>query len=139
MGLFKSLRDITAASAEIQRNQPPAAERMAGAIASLQGMQSTLAELSAATQLETELRASGVRATGLVTAVRGGAGEVNGAPILDVDVLVQVEGQVPRPATVRATVPVHLVHRVTPGAQVPVLTDAATGRTALDGLALATS
>lgn len=138
MGFFKSLREVTTIAADIQRQQPPAEERMAGAIASLQGMHSTLAELSATTQLETELRATGVRARGMVTAVRGDTGEINGAPILDIDVLVQVEGQVPRPATLRATVPVHLVHRVAAGSQVPVLTDPATGRTALDGLTLAT-
>lgn len=138
MGLFKDLRNVTGMAREIQRQAPPMEDRLSDAMASLQHMQSTLGTLTEQAQAEVELRATGVRATGTCTAVRGGLGEVNGCPILEVDVVVMADGHPPRPTTLRTAVQLHSVHRVAVGAALPLLTDPATGRTALDSAALAT-
>src|SRR5690606_3450650 len=98
-----------------------------------------MAQLDGAMALEAELRAGGERAVGLVTGVRGGLGTVAGSSVLEVDVVVQAPGRPAVPATLRSAVPPHLLHRVVPGAQLPLLTDPPTGRAVLDSAALATS
>ncbi|MGV3759344.1 MAG: hypothetical protein ACO1PW_07335 [Actinomycetota bacterium] len=137
MGFLKSIVAATKMGMEVERNAPPMETRLADAMASLQQVQGTIGVLSEQAQAEIELRASGVRATGTCTAVRGGLGEVNGCPILDIDLLVMADGHPPRPTTLRTAVQLHSVHKVTVGAALPILTDPATGRTALDSAALA--
>ena len=137
MGLFKDLRNVTGMAREIQRQAPPMEDRLTGAMASLQQVQGTIGALSDQALAEVELRSSGVRATGTCTAVRSGLGEVNGCPILEVDVVVMADGHPPRPTTLRTAIQLHSVHRVAVGTALPLLTDPVTGRTALDSAALA--
>jgi hypothetical protein len=136
VGFLKDLRNTTAMAREIQRQAPPMETRLADAMATLQQVQGTISTLSDQAQAEVELRATGVRATGTCTAVRSGLGEVSGCPILEIDVVVMADGHPPRPTTLRTAVQLHSVHRVAVGAALPLLTDPASGRTALDSAAL---
>ena len=136
MGVFKDLRRTTQLAREIERAAPPLDQRLAAATTSLREAQGTLAQLSQQATAEVELRSTGVRATGTCTAVRSGFGEINGCPVLEIDLVVLVEGCPPRPATLRAAVQLHSLHRVTPGAARPLLTEPDSGRTVLDSAAL---
>lgn len=139
MGLFKSMRDLTKAANDIERTNPSVSDQMAAAVTSIQHAQAAMASLADASALEAELRASGVPATGTVAAVTGDQGYLNGSPILLLELTAQVAGRPLVPATTRAAVPVHLVHRVSVGATVPLLADATATRFTLDLVALATS
>ncbi len=136
MGLFKSLRELSTVSHELDRSMPPLEDRVAGAMASMQASQALLGALTEASTLEVELRAGGLRATAVVTAVSAGIGMVNMATVVEVQLVVQVPGRPPTPATVRAAVPMHLQHKVTPGAQVPVLVSSDTTQVAIDSVGL---
>lgn len=136
MGLFKSLREISAMGNELQRGLPPVEDRLAGALTTMQESQALMASLTEATTVEAELRAGGNRATATVTAASAGIGMVNMAAVMEVQLLVQVAGRPPAPATVRAAVPMHLQHKVTPGAQVPVLVSPDGTKVAIDSAAL---
>lgn len=136
MGLFKSLRELSSVSNELQRDLPPMEDRVAGAMVAMQESQALLGALTEASSVELELRAGGLRATAVVTAVSAGIGVVNMANVVEVQLVVQVPGRPPTPATVRAAVPMHLQHKVTPGAQVPVLVSQDASQVAIDSMAL---
>ena len=139
MGLFKSVRELTSVAKEIQRDQPPVADQMANAMATMQASQAMMANLAEASTLEAELRATGTPATATVASVAAGSATVNMASVMTLELVVQAPGRPPMPATVSATVPQHLLHKVTVGAQVPVLVDPSGARVALDSVALSTS
>lgn len=136
MGMFKSMRELSKMGKEMQANQPPMAEQMAGALAGIQQGQATMAALADAANLEQELRANGTTATGIVTAVSSGAAMVNMSPVLDIEVLVQAPGRPPMPATMRSVVPQHLLHKVTVGASLPLLAEVGGTRVVLDSARL---
>jgi hypothetical protein len=136
MGFLKSVRALSAMGKEIERTQPPMADRLAGAMSTIEQSQALMASLTEATTLEAGLRARGGSATAVVTAVTGGHGAVDMAPILEFDLVVQAPGRTPTPARVRAPISQHLLYKVVPGAQVPVLVDPASPRVALDTAAL---
>jgi hypothetical protein len=136
MGFFKSIRDLTAVANEVQRTQPPAQERLAGAMASIKDLTATMGAIDDTTRLETELRATGMTATAIVASVSDALGAVNGAPLLELGLTVQVPGLPPRPATVRAVVPGIVVHKVLAGSTVPVLVSPSGDQVALDSAAL---
>lgn len=136
MGLFRSIREISSMSNELQRNLPPMEDRLAGAVSALEGSQALMASITEATTVEAELRAGGTRATAVVSAVRAGHGMVNMAAVLEVDLVVQLPGRPPMPATVHAAVAMHLQHKVSVGAQVQVLVSPDGSRVAIDSAGL---
>jgi hypothetical protein len=137
MGMFKSVRDLSKMSKEIQASQPPMQERTAGMVAAMQQSQQMMAALTEAAQLEQELRAGGGTANGIVTTVAASGASVNLSPVLEIEVLVQAPGRPPMPATMRAAVPQHLLHKVTVGATIPLLVEVNGPRVALDSARLA--
>lgn len=109
MGFFKDVRTLSKQGNEINRNRDMAAE-MAAASAAMTQANQFLADQAGATRL-----ASSPRATMQVLAARDTGTVVNMQAVLELDLLVQPEGGVPFPATVRQLVPSAGLGRVAPG------------------------
>lgn len=69
------------------------------------------------------LERDGIATRATVRAIRPGGGEVNGQPLLRLDLTVTVPGQPARETSVRTLAPLHLVGILRPGVTVPVLAD----------------
>jgi hypothetical protein len=109
MGFFKDVRTLSKQGNEINRNRDMAAE-MAAASAAMTQANQFLADQAAATRL-----AAAPRASLQVLAARDTGTVVNMQAVLELDLLVQAEGGVPFPATVRQLVPSAALGRVVPG------------------------
>ncbi len=109
MGFFKDVVTLTKQGNEINRNRDVGAE-MAAASAAMTQANQFMADQAAATRL-----ASAPRASMQVLAARDTGMVVNMQAVIELDLLVQPDGGVPFPATVRQLVPAAGLGRVVPG------------------------
>lgn len=119
MGFFKDVRTLSKQANEINRNRDVGAE-MAAASAAMTQANQFLADQAAATHLATAgwatLQVLAARDTGMV---------VNLQAVVELDLLVQPDGGVPFPTTVRQLVASSQLGRVVPGAALRGRADAA--------------
>lgn len=86
MGFFKSVAQLTKQGYEMQNSRDVDAE-LAGAQASMAGMQALMAQQTQAANLAQ----TGVDAVATITGVRQGSGMLNYQPILDIDLLIDLD------------------------------------------------
>ena len=129
MGFFKDLNKLNKQAKELQKNQPPVADQMANAMAQMQQANAFMAQQAAAAPLVHDPLA--VEGEAQVLAVRDSGMRVNFNPSLQVDLLITIPGQPPRPATITAIVEPQNLPRVQPGLQLRVRANPATPEQAL--------
>lgn len=110
MGIFKDLRTVSKQGKELSANRDVGAQLRQG-MAAMEQANQYLADQTAATPLSS----TGTPAQLHVTAARDTGTVLNMQPVLELDLLVQPDGGVPYPATVRQTVPLAATGRVVPG------------------------
>jgi hypothetical protein len=110
MGFFKDLRTISKQANEINRNRDVGAQMAQAAAAMDQAnrflVDQTVGARAASDGLSAELQVTSARDTGSV---------VNAAPVIELDLLVRPDGEVPYPVTVRQVVPLSGLGRIVPG------------------------
>ncbi len=116
MGFFKDVHKITKQAKEIDKGWDPGAQARA-ATEQMKALNQQMASNAAAM---TAVGTDGVEATAQVVSVGATAGMMNMDPILPIELLVVQEGMPPRPASVSVVVPMAHLHRVQPGATLPV-------------------
>lgn len=129
MGFFKDLNKLNKQAKEIQKSQPPVKDQMANAMAQMEQANQFMAQQAAAGGLAYDPNA--VEGTAQVLAVRDTGMRVNLNASLQIDLLITIPGQPPRPATITSVVePQHLAV-VQPGAQLRVKANPQTPEQAL--------
>jgi len=118
MGFLKDVRKLSKQGKEMSKGLDPAA-RMREASAALEATSEMMARQTAAAGLAE----SGDPATAQVNAARDTGAVVNMQPVMEIDLLVFVEGQPPYPATLQQIVPMAQVGRLTPGTRLPIMVD----------------
>jgi len=118
MGFLKDVRKLSKQGKEMSKGLDPAA-RMREASAALEATGEMMARQTAAAGLAE----SGDSATAQVNAARDTGTVVNMQPVMEIDLLVFVEGQPPYPATLQQIVPLAQVGRLIPGTRLPVMVD----------------
>ena len=118
MGFLKDVRKLSKQGKEMSKGLDPAA-RMREASAALEATSEMMAHQTAAAGLAE----SGDPATAQVNGARDTGTVVNMQPVMEIDLLVFVEGQPPYPATLQQVVPIAQVGRLAPGTRLPVMID----------------
>lgn len=104
MGFFKSSSRLMQQANEIGKDWNPA-QQVTDATAQMRAANESLAQQTAAIQVAT----TGVDATAMIVAVRQARQMINYQPTVELDLLVQREGQLPYPVTVMQVLPqIHL-------------------------------
>lgn len=120
MAFFKSLRDLSKQSKEIQKNWDVGAQ--------LEQAQASMAQANAMMASQTvaaNAALNGVDATATVVAIRQGGAMVNYQPVVEIDLTVLAPGAPPRPVTVQQVVPQVHLPQVQPGSALKVKVDPA--------------
>jgi hypothetical protein len=120
MGFLKDLRDLNKKSKEVSAGFDPAAQ-MREASAAMAGMTQMMEQQT----LGARLASTGESATAQVTALRDTAQQVNGQPVVEIDLLVFPTGRPPYPVTVSQIVQLSQIARLTPGSTLTVKIDPA--------------
>jgi hypothetical protein len=129
VGFFKDLNKLNKQAKEIQANQPPVKEQMANAMAQMQAANDFLAQQAAAAPMAHDPNA--VEGTAQVLAVRDTGMRINLNASLQIDLLITIPGQPPRPATITSVVEPQNLARVQPGTQLRVRANPQTPEQAL--------
>lgn len=129
MGFFKDLNKLNKQAKEIQKNQPPVKDQMANAMASMQQANAFLAQQAAAAPLVHDPLA--VDGEAQILAVRDTGMRINLNASLQIDLLITIPGQPPRPATITSVVEPQNLARVQAGMQLRVRANPATPEQAL--------
>jgi hypothetical protein len=119
MGMFKSMHQLHKQAKEIDKDFHPGQMMADG--------QSRMAEASAmmaAQTKATQAALTGLDGSATISAVRQGSTLVNFQPVVEIDMTVMVPGRMPYPATVEQVVAQVNLHRLAPGASIPVKVDA---------------
>jgi len=116
MGIFKDIHKITQQAKEIDKTFDPG-QQARDATERMKAMNQQMASAAAAMSAPPT---DAVDAKAQVVSVGATAGMMNMDPILPVELLVQQEGLPPRPASVSVIVPMAQMHRLVPGAMLPV-------------------
>ena len=120
MGFLKDLRKLSKQAKEASKGWDPA-DQMREASAALEATSEMMARQTAAAGLAE----SGEPATAQVNAARDTGTVANLQPVMEIDLLVFVEGQPPYPVTLRQIVPLAQVGRLVPGTRLPIKIDPA--------------
>lgn len=129
MGFFKDLNKLNKQAKEIQKNQPPVKDQMANAMAQMQQANAFMAQQAAAGSALQDPAA--VDGTAQVLAVRDTGMRVNLNATLELDLLVTLPGQPPRPVTITSVVQPQQLALAQPGTQLRVRANPATPEQAL--------
>jgi len=108
MGFFKSMHDLNKQAKEIQRNQPPAAARMAGMQERLAGLNQMMANSTQAANNAAEAAAAGAsgfaeRCPAIIVGMRQ-VGTINFDLLIEFDLTVTPQGRPPYPVTIEQLV-----------------------------------
>lgn len=114
MGFFKAQRELVKQAKEIQKNSPPAGQRMADAQARMAASMQNMAAQTEAANMALTLGQNGTPASVTVTAVQQ-TGMLNFNAMLQLDVTVMPSDQPPYPASVPLTIPQTQAAFVQPG------------------------
>ena len=120
MGFLKDLKKLSKQSKEVSKDWDPAAQ-IREASAAIEATTEMMAQQTAAAALAE----SGEPATAQVNAARDTGTMANLQPVMEIDLLVFVEGQPPYPVTLRQIVPLAQIGRLVPGTRLPVKIDPA--------------
>ncbi len=118
MGFLKDLKKLSDQSKEMSKGFDPAAQ-MREATAAMEAAGQMMAQQTEAAQLA----ASGEPASAQVNTTRDTGQMVNMQPVLELNLLVFLEGKPPYPVTVRQIVPMAQLGRLTPGSRLTVKVD----------------
>jgi hypothetical protein len=118
MGLFKSLRQIEKQAKELGRGHDPVAQ-MRGGLASMQAATSMLAQQNATAHLAH----TGLTGSAMITALRDTGTRLNEMPMVELGLLVTVEGRPPYPVSLQCVVPLVGMSKLGHGQQVAVRVD----------------
>ncbi|MFH1331183.1 MAG: hypothetical protein ABIJ48_11095 [Actinomycetota bacterium] len=118
MGFFKDLKKLSDQSKDLSKGFDPAA-RMGEASTAMEAAGQMLSQQTEVAQLAV----SGEPASAQVNATRDTGQLVNMQPVLEMSLLVFIEGKPPYPATVRQIVPMAQLGRLTPGSRLAVKVD----------------
>ena len=118
MGFLKDVRKLSKQGKEMSKDWDPAAQ-MSQASAALEAT----TEMMARQTVAAGLAESGDPATAQVNAARDTGTVVNMQPVMEIDLLVFVEGQPPYPASLQQVVPMAQVGRLAPGTRLSVMID----------------
>lgn len=118
MGFFKDIRTIQKKAKEIDKTFDPGAQ-MAQSLQAMQEASLAMDQQTAAARLAV----NGEPATAQVSAARDTGHLLNNQPIVELSLLVFLEGQPPYPVNVRQIVPLTQLGRLTPGARLAVKVD----------------
>ena len=124
MGFFSNLNKLNKQAKEIQKNQPPVADQMANAMAQMEQANQFMAQQAAGGAVLQDPTA--VDGTAQVLAVRDTGMRVNLNATLQLDLLVTLPGQPPRPVTITSVVQPQQLALAQPGAQLRVRANPAT-------------
>jgi hypothetical protein len=118
MGVFKDIRTLTKQAKEIDKTYDPGAQMRAGR-ERMQQMNGWMAQQTEQAGLAT----TGTPAQATITSTRDTGTLVNYQPVLELDLLVLLDGRPPFPVQVQTPVGPALLHRAVPGATVVVRVD----------------
>lgn len=118
MGFFKDVRKLQKQAKEIDKTWDPGA----GMAQAVQAMQSAGAMMEQQT-LAARLAVEGEAASAQVTAARDTGQLINLQPVIEISLLVFLEGQPPYPVTLQQVVPMAQMGRLTPGTRLAVKVD----------------
>ncbi len=116
MGFFKDVHKLSQQAKEIDKTWVPGQQ----ARDATERMKQMNQQMAAANAAATAPATDAVEATASVVSVGQTAGMMNMDPIMPVELLIEQEGLPPRPASVSIIVPMAQLHRVVPGASLPV-------------------
>ena len=116
MGFFKDINKLQQQSKEIKKDWDPGQQ----ARDATEKMKQMNQQMAAANAAAAGPAADSVDASAQVVSVGMTSGMMNMDPILPVELLVNMPGQPPRPASVTLIVPMAQLHRVVAGATLPV-------------------
>lgn len=127
MGMFKNMRDLNNMARDIQRNSPPAGQRMAAAqerMANAQAMMAAQTQSANMAANAAAMLASGaaVRRDVTITGMRQ-VGMVNFDAMVEFELTVMADGMPPYPATVQQTVSQLQIGQVRPGQNLQAIVD----------------
>ncbi len=117
MGFFKDLNKLNKQAKQISQDWDPAAQMRQG-MASMQQASDMMAQQTVAASLAGSGTAE--RASAQITATRDTGMLMNLQPVLEINLLVFREGLPPYPVTLRQSVAMAALARITPGATVSV-------------------
>jgi hypothetical protein len=118
MGFFKDVLKIQKQARQIRKTWDPVADAGQG-LAVMRAASAALEQQTAAARLAAE----GEPATAQVNTARDTGHLLNQQPIVEISLLVFVEGQPPYPVTVQQVVPLAQLGRLTPGSRLSVKVD----------------
>lgn len=118
MGFFKDIRQLSKQAKEIDKTFDPGAQMRQ----TMEAMQAASAVMEQQTVAAT-LAATGEPASAQVNVARDTGQLLNNQPIIEMNLLVFLEGQPPYPVTVRQIVPLAQMGRLTPGSRLAVKVD----------------
>lgn len=118
MGFFKDIRTIQKKAKEIDKTFDPGAQ-MAQSLQAMRDASAVMEQQTAAARLAVE----GDPASAQVNAARETGQFLNMQPMVEISLLVFLEGQPPYPVTVREVVPMTQMGRLTPGSRLSVKVD----------------
>jgi hypothetical protein len=118
MGFFKDVRKLQKQAKEIDKTWDPGAS-MAQAVQAMQSAGSMMEQQTLAARLAVE----GEAASAQVNAARDTGQSVNMQPVIEISLLVFLEGQPPYPVTLQQVVPMAQMGRLTPGTRLEVKVD----------------
>jgi hypothetical protein len=118
VGFFKDIRKLQTQAKEAQKTFDPGAQ-MAQSLQAMQAASAVMEQQTVAARLAVE----GEPATAQVNLARDTGQLLNNQPIVEIGLLVFLEGQPPYPLTVREIVPLTQLGRLTPGSQLSVKVD----------------
>lgn len=118
MGFFKDIRKLQKQAKELDKTFDPGAQ-MAQSLQAMQAASAVMEQQTVAARLAVE----GESATAQVNLARDTGQLLNNQPIVEIGLLVFLEGQPPYPLTVREIVPLTQLGRLTPGSRLSVKVD----------------
>jgi len=118
VGFFKDIRTLKKQAKEIDKTWDPGAQ-MAQSLQAMQEASLVMEQQTVAARLAVD----GEPATAQVNLARDTGQLLNQQPVVEIGLLVFLEGQPPYPLTVRQIVPLTQVGRLTPGSRLSVKVD----------------
>lgn len=118
MGFFKDIRKLQKQAKEIDRTFDPGAQ-MAQSLQAMQAASAVMEQQTAAARLAVE----GEPAAAQVNLARETGQMLNNQPIVELNLLVFLEGRPPYPVTAQQIVPLAQVGRLIPGSRLAVKVD----------------
>ena len=118
MGFFKDVRKLQKQAKEIEKTWDPGAQ-MAQTMQAMQSASAMMEQQTVAARLAT----SGDPASAQVNLARDTGQMLNMQPVVELSLLVFLEGQPPYPVTIRQIVPLTAMGRLTPGSRLAVKVD----------------